>query len=157
LRTHGRAEAWSFRAAFEPGTGCAFQLALDESNKLLTSEVARMCRDKVEETGLVLGVPERAKSDDVHAGDVHKAKISAVISWVSRTRRSLGWSCCRANKWESSFWPSRRVPEPVVTRGDFEVQATEFSALVSYSMRRSGTGSCRSHFRSYSCATRIRS
>src|SRR6266481_752364 len=85
------------------------RLALDEANKLLTSEVARMCADKVEETGLVIGVAERAESDDVHAGDIHRAKILAVISCVSRTRRSLGWSCCRANNW-NQLWPSRRVP-----------------------------------------------
>src|SRR5713226_9174235 len=78
-------------------------LSLDQSNELLAGEVARMRRDNVEETRLVLSVAERTYSDGVHAGDVHSAKISAVISWVSRTRRSLGWSCCRANKWNPAF------------------------------------------------------
>ncbi len=87
----------------DKGQAALSRLALDESNKLLTSEVARMGGDKVEETGFVLGVAERSKSDGVHAGDVHKAKISAVISWASRTRRSLGWSCCRANKWNPAL------------------------------------------------------
>src|SRR5258708_8137907 len=73
-------------------------LSANESNELLAGEVARMRRDKVKETSLVLGVAERAQSNGVHAGDVHSAKIFAVISWVSRTRRSLGWSCCRSNR-----------------------------------------------------------
>src|SRR6266568_1555819 len=78
-------------------------LSVDESEELLAGEVARVRRDKVKETGLVLGVAERAQSDGIHACDVHKAKIFAVISWVSRTRRSLGWSCCLANRWNPAL------------------------------------------------------
>src|SRR5712691_2244121 len=78
-------------------------LSIDESNELLAGEVARVRRDNVKETSLVLGVAERAESDRVHACDVHKAKISAVISWVSRTRRSLGWSCGLANRWNPAL------------------------------------------------------
>src|SRR5437867_4356137 len=92
-----------FEQLSDKGQAALSRLALDESNKLLTREVAGMCGDKVEETGLVLGVAERAQSDGVHACDVHKAKVLAVISWVSRTRRSVGWSCCRANRWSPAL------------------------------------------------------
>src|SRR6266404_5359683 len=78
-------------------------LSVDESDELLAGEIARMRRDKIKETSFVLGVAERAESDGVHACDVHKAKISAVVSWVSRTRCSLGWSCCLANRWNPAF------------------------------------------------------
>src|SRR5437870_5184917 len=56
-------------------------LSVDESNELLAGEVARVRRDKVKKTGLVIGVAEGAQSNGVHACDVHRAKISAVISW----------------------------------------------------------------------------
>src|SRR5437879_6080285 len=82
-----------FEQLSNEGQAALSRLALDESNKLLAGEVARMRCHEVEKTGLVLGVAERAERDDVYAGDVHRAKILAVISWVSRTRRSLGWSC----------------------------------------------------------------
>src|SRR5690349_91356 len=78
-------------------------LSVDEFEELLTGEIARMGRDNVKEASLVFGVAKRPESDGIHARDVHRAKISAVISWVSRTRRSLGWSCGLANKWNPIF------------------------------------------------------
>ncbi len=83
-------------------------LSVDEAEELLAGEVARMSSDQVEKTGLVLGVAERAESNGIHPCDVHRAKISAVISWVSRTRRSLGWSCGLAKRWNPAFAFSAR-------------------------------------------------
>jgi hypothetical protein len=47
---------------------------------------------QVEKTGFILGVAKRAQSDDVHARDVHRAKILAVSSCSLSTRRKRGMS-----------------------------------------------------------------
>src|SRR5216683_1222877 len=70
---------------------------LDELQKLLASEIARMRSHKVEETGFLLRIAEIAECLRVDGKDFHRAKIFALISWVSRTRRNLAWSCWRAN------------------------------------------------------------
>src|SRR6202140_5046887 len=78
-------------------------LGLDELEELLAGEVAGMRGHQVEETGLLLGVAKVHKGLGKNGKDVHRAKILAVISWVSRTRRSLAWSCCRAKKWNPAL------------------------------------------------------
>src|SRR5712664_236428 len=70
---------------------------LDEPEKLLAGEVPGMRGHKVEETGLLFRIAEIPERFRVDGEDFHKAKILALISWVSRTRRNLAWSCCRAN------------------------------------------------------------
>ena len=72
-------------------------LGLDELQELMAGEIAGMRGHKVKKTGLLLRIaeiPERLRMD---GEDLHRAKILALISWVSRTRRNLAWSCCRAN------------------------------------------------------------
>src|SRR5712692_7811039 len=88
-----------------PGKGNAALagLCLNELEKLLAGEIAGMRGHKVEETGLLLGVTEPHKSLRINGKDFHRAKILAVISWVSRTRRSLAWSCCRAKRWNPAL------------------------------------------------------
>src|ERR1700751_2682706 len=65
-------------------------LTAHESKELLAGEVGRVRCDRGKKTSLILGIAKRTQSNGVHPCDVHRAKISAVISWVSRTRRSLG-------------------------------------------------------------------
>ena len=83
-------------------------LRLDELQELLAGEVAGMRRHKVEETGFLLRIAESAEGFRMYGEEFHRAKILAVISWVSRTRRSLAWSCCRAKTWNPAlaFSPS---------------------------------------------------
>jgi len=84
------------------------RLRLDELEELLAGERAGMRGHEVEETGLLLRVAELHKSLCMDGKDFHRAKILAVISWASRTRRSLGWSCCRAKKWNPALAFSAR-------------------------------------------------
>ena len=70
----------------------------DELQKLLAGEVAGMRSHKVEKASFLLRVTETAEGFRVDGKDFHRAKILAVISWVSRTRRNLAWSCCRAKR-----------------------------------------------------------
>src|SRR6267143_4809634 len=70
---------------------------LDEPEKLLAGEIPGMRSHKVEETGLLFRIAEIAERFRMDGEDFHRAKILALISWVSRTRRNLAWSCCRAN------------------------------------------------------------
>jgi hypothetical protein len=66
---------------------------LDELKKLLAGEIPGMRSHKVEETGLLFRIAEIAERFRVDGEDFHRAKILALISWVSRTRRNLAWSC----------------------------------------------------------------
>src|ERR1700694_2269826 len=100
-------------------------LRLDELEELLAGEMAGMHGHQVEETGLLLRVAELHNGLRMHGKDFHKAKMLAVISWVSRTRRSLGWSCCRAKRWNPALAFSAS-PWGGITRGDFKVEAPEF-------------------------------
>ncbi len=81
---------------------------LDELKKLLAGEIPGMRSHKVEEAGLLFRIAEIAERFRVDGEDFHRAKILALISWVSRTRRNLAWSCCRANMWNPAlaFSPS---------------------------------------------------
>src|SRR5208337_3844960 len=76
---------------------------LDELEELLAGEIAGMRGHKVEETGLLLRIAEIPERFGVHGEDFHRAKILALISWVSRTRRNLAWSCWRANMWNPAL------------------------------------------------------
>ena len=78
-------------------------LRLDELQELLTGEVPGMRRHKVEETCLFLGIAKAAQGVDVDRKEFHSAKILAVISCESSTRRNLSWSCGRANRWKPAF------------------------------------------------------
>src|SRR5882762_8631123 len=85
------------------GHAALARLGLDELQELLAGEVARMRGHQVEETGFLLGVAEVHKGLGKNGKDFHSAKILAVISWVSRRRRSLAWSCCRAKRWNPAL------------------------------------------------------
>jgi hypothetical protein len=79
------------------GDAALTRFGIDKLQELLAGEVARMRSYKVEETGLLLRIaeiPERFRMDGEY---FHRAKILALISCVSRTRRNLAWSCWRAN------------------------------------------------------------
>ena len=72
-------------------------LGLDELQELLAGEIAGMRGYKVKKGGFFLRVAEIPECVRMDREDLHRAKILALISWVSRTRRNLAWSCCRAN------------------------------------------------------------
>ena len=80
------------------GNAALAGFCLSELQKLLAGEVAGMGGHKVEKASFLLRVTETAEGFRVDGKDFHRAKILAVISWVSRTRRSLAWSCCRAKR-----------------------------------------------------------
>jgi len=65
---------------------------LDELKKLLAGEIPGIRSHKVEETGLLFRIAEIAERFRMDGEDFHRAKILALISWVSRTRRNLAWS-----------------------------------------------------------------
>ena len=73
------------RGAFS--TVCARKVQILPEN-----EITRVSRDNVEELRLRLGVTELHEQFDLIARDVHKLRISAVISRCSSTRRRLGTS-----------------------------------------------------------------
>src|SRR5260370_35953276 len=70
---------------------------LDELEKLLAGEIPGMRGHEVEETGLLFRIAEIPERFGMNGEEFHNAKILALISWVSRTRRNLAWSCWRAN------------------------------------------------------------
>src|SRR5262244_1624673 len=83
-------------------------LSLDEPQKLLAGEIPGVRRHKVKKLSFLFCIAEISDGFRVNGEDFHSAKIFAVISWVSRTRRSLSRSCCRANMWNPAlaFSPS---------------------------------------------------
>src|SRR5258708_4199237 len=82
-------------------------LGLNELQELLAREIPGMRSYKAEETGFLFGIAEVPERFRVDSEDFHRAKILALISWVSRTRRNFAWSCCRANMWNPALAFSR--------------------------------------------------
>jgi hypothetical protein len=64
-------------------------LRLDELQELLAGEVPGMRRHKVEETCFFLSIAKAVESVRMYGEEFHNAKILAVISCESSTRRSL--------------------------------------------------------------------
>src|SRR5215469_11595040 len=71
-------------------------VGLDEVQELPAGEVTGMRCHKVQKTRFFFGVAKTAKGFHMASKVFHKAKILAVISCESSTRRSLSWSCGRA-------------------------------------------------------------
>src|SRR5260370_41879703 len=76
---------------------------LDELEELPAGEIGGMRGHKIKEAGFFFRVAEISERVCMDGKDFHKAKILAVISCVSRTRRSLAWSCCRAKRWNPAL------------------------------------------------------
>src|SRR6266404_926278 len=82
-----RASVLPFHDFSGKGNAALAGFHLDELKKLLASEIPGMRSHKVEETGLLFRIAEIPERFRVDGEDFHRAKILALISWVSRSRR----------------------------------------------------------------------
>jgi hypothetical protein len=85
---------------------------------------------KVEKASFLLRVTETAEGFCVDGKDFHRAKILAVISWVSRTRCSWAWSCCRHEEMKSGLGLLAKPLGSIVAGSNFEVEAADFPAVI---------------------------
>src|SRR6516165_774793 len=78
-------------------------LGLNELQELPAGQVPGMSSHKVKKLSFLFRIAEIPECFRMNGQDFHKAKILALISCVSRTRRSFAWSCCRANRWNPAL------------------------------------------------------